>query len=64
MNVITSRLPAERRLPRLGVLNGVLGAALIGAGVASYYAVAGTSAPAAQVRCDRHGPKPMSACAS
>jgi multidrug efflux pump subunit AcrA (membrane-fusion protein) len=50
MNVITSRLPAERRWPRLGVLNGVLGAALVGAGVASYLVVAGTSAPAAQPR--------------
>jgi multidrug efflux pump subunit AcrA (membrane-fusion protein) len=50
MNVITSRLPAERRWPRLGVLNGVLGAALVGAGVASYLVVAGTSAPAAEPR--------------
>lgn len=57
MNVITSRLPvgASRRLipaalGRFGLLNGVLGAALVGAGVASYFAVAGTSAPAAQVR--------------
>jgi HlyD family secretion protein len=51
MNVISSRLPlgaAHRRIPQLGVLNGVLGAALIGAGVASYFAVAGTgTAPAA-----------------
>lgn len=57
MNVITSRLPlgaSRRRVPaalsRLGMLNGVLGIALIGAGVASYFAVAGTSAPAAQLR--------------
>ena len=46
MSVITSRLPADRRLPRaiarLGFLNGLLGAALIGAGVGAYFAVAGT----------------------
>ena len=52
MNVITSRLPVRERrrlsLARLGLLNGVLGAALVGAGVASYFAVAGaSSAPAA-----------------
>jgi hypothetical protein len=51
MNVVSSRLPAgasRRLLPgtlaRLGVLNGVLGAALVGAGVASYFVVAGTGA--------------------
>jgi multidrug efflux pump subunit AcrA (membrane-fusion protein) len=51
MNVISSRLPlraAHRRFPQLGLLNGVLGAVFIGAGVASYFAVAGTgTAPAA-----------------
>jgi multidrug efflux pump subunit AcrA (membrane-fusion protein) len=57
MNAITSRLPlggAKRRLPavlaRFGFLNWLLGAALVGAGVGSYFAVAGTSAPAAAVR--------------
>lgn len=57
MNVITSRLPAvrgRRGIPRafrsLGLLNGVMGAALIGAGIASYFVVAGTSTPAAAVR--------------
>jgi multidrug efflux pump subunit AcrA (membrane-fusion protein) len=56
MNVITSRLPhgGSRRLPavlgRFGFLNWVLGAALVGAGVASYFVVAGTSTPAAAVR--------------
>ena len=57
MNVITSRLPAVRgrraipgALRSLGLLNGVLGAALIGAGVASYFVVAGTSTPPAAVR--------------
>jgi multidrug efflux pump subunit AcrA (membrane-fusion protein) len=51
MNVISSRLPAgaSRRLvpgalARLGVLNGILGAALAGAGVASYFVIAGTGA--------------------
>ena len=52
MNVITSRLPVRdgRRLSlaRLGLLNGVLGAAVVGAGVASYFTVAGaSSSPAA-----------------
>src|SRR5581483_6953486 len=46
MSVITSRLPADRRLPgalrRFGLLNWALGAALAGAGVGSYFAVAGT----------------------
>ena len=57
MNVITSRLPLGRArgsLPRplahIGLLNIVLGAALAGAGVASYFAVAGTSSPAAPPR--------------
>ncbi len=57
MNVITSRLPAVRgrraipgALRSLGLLNGVLGAALIGAGVGSYFVVAGTSTPPAAVR--------------
>jgi multidrug efflux pump subunit AcrA (membrane-fusion protein) len=57
MNVITSRLPlggAQRRLPaalgRFGFLNWLLGAALVGAGVGSYFIVAGTSTPAAAVR--------------
>lgn len=53
MNVITSRLPhgaAAGRFPRVGILNGILGAALAGAGIASYFVVAGTSAPAAAVR--------------
>jgi multidrug efflux pump subunit AcrA (membrane-fusion protein) len=57
MNVITSRLPLRdsrarlpRSLARLGVLNGVLGAALVGAGVASYFAVAGTGAAPAAIR--------------
>ena len=50
MNVITSRLPAERRLPRIGLLNGVLGAALVGAGIASYFAVAGTGTTATPPR--------------
>jgi HlyD family secretion protein len=57
MNVITSRLPlgtARTRLPgllgRIGPLNAVLGAALIGAGIASYFVVAGTSTPTAAVR--------------
>ena len=54
MNVITSRLPAGRRvrraIPRLGLLNGLLGAALVGAGVAAYFVVAGTSSPPAAVR--------------
>lgn len=54
MNVITSRLPAERRLPRaiarIGLLNGALGAALVGAGVASYFVVASTSSAPAAVR--------------
>lgn len=57
MNVITSRLPAvrgRRAIPRafrsLGLLNGLMGAALIGAGIGSYLVVAGTSTPAAAVR--------------
>ncbi|HEY5100502.1 MAG TPA: HlyD family efflux transporter periplasmic adaptor subunit [Gaiellaceae bacterium] len=57
MNVITSRLPAvrgRRAIPRafrsLGLLNGIMGAALIGAGIGSYFVVAGTSTPAAAVR--------------
>ncbi|HLX19013.1 MAG TPA: biotin/lipoyl-binding protein [Gaiellaceae bacterium] len=57
MNVITSRLPLRetgRRLPRsiarLGPLNIALGAALVGAGVGSYFAVAGTSSTPAAVR--------------
>jgi len=58
MNVITSRLPshlAGRRLPgrfaRIGVLNLVLGAALIGAGVAAYLTVGtGSSSSNAAVR--------------
>jgi HlyD family secretion protein len=57
MNVITSRLPAvrgRRGIPRafrsVGLLNGVMGAALIGAGIASYFVVAGTSTPAAAIR--------------
>ena len=57
MNVITSRLPlggGQRRLPRalarIGVLNVLLGAGLVGAGVGSYFAVAGTSTPPAAVR--------------
>lgn len=57
MNVITSRLPAvhgrspiPRALRSLGLLNGVMGAVLIGAGIGSYFVVAGTSAPAAAIR--------------
>jgi len=50
MNVITSRLPAERRLPRIGLLNGALGVALVGAGVGSYFVVAGTGATTAPPR--------------
>ena len=57
MNVITSRLPlgsAGRRLPRslgrFGLANWVLGAALVGAGIAAYFVVAGTSAPSVPVR--------------
>jgi len=57
MNAITSRLPlreAGSRFPRsfarLGLLNGVLGAALVGVGVASYFAVAGTGTAPAAVR--------------
>ena len=53
MNVITSRLPhgaAAGRFPRLGILNGILGAALAGAGIASYLVVAGTSTAPAAVR--------------
>ena len=58
MNVITSRLPshlAGRRLPgrfaRIGVLNLILGAAFIGAGVAAYLTVGtGTSSSNAAVR--------------
>ena len=55
MNAITSRLPAgSRRLPRalggIGAVNGLLAATLAGAGIAAYFVVAGTSAPAAQVR--------------
>lgn len=57
MNVITSRLPAVRgrtAIPRqfrsLGLLNGIMGVALIGAGIGSYFVVAGTSAPTAAVR--------------
>jgi multidrug efflux pump subunit AcrA (membrane-fusion protein) len=54
MNVITSRLPVRdgRRpsLARLGLLNAVLGAAVVGAGVASYFAVAGASSPPAAPR--------------
>lgn len=46
MSVITSRLPADRRLPgvlrRFGFLNWALGAALVGAGIGSYFAVAGS----------------------
>jgi len=50
MNVITSRLPAESRLPRIGLLNGALGVALVGAGVGSYFVVAGTGATTAPPR--------------
>lgn len=57
MNVITSRLPrggAQRRLPgaltRIGLLNVLLGAGLVGAGVGSYFVVAATSTPTAAVR--------------
>jgi len=54
VSVITSRLPADRRFPsvlkRIGFLNWALGAALVGAGVGSYFAVAGTSSPPAPPR--------------
>jgi len=57
MNAITSRLPVRvrgRRVPRalggIGAVNGLLAATLVGAGIAAYFVVAGTSAPAAQVR--------------
>jgi multidrug efflux pump subunit AcrA (membrane-fusion protein) len=56
MNVVTDRVPlgARRRFPttlrRLGVLNAVLAAALAGAGVGSYFAVAGTGTKPAPVR--------------
>jgi len=50
MNVITSHLPAERRVPRIGFLNGALAVALAGAGVASYFAVAGSGTTATPPR--------------
>jgi multidrug efflux pump subunit AcrA (membrane-fusion protein) len=57
MNAITSRLPAgirgrrlSRRLGGIGVVNGLLGAAVVGAGIAAYFVVAGTSSPPAPVR--------------
>ncbi|MGH2933241.1 MAG: biotin/lipoyl-binding protein [Gaiellaceae bacterium] len=57
MNVITSRLPTgirggrlSHRLRGLGALNGLLGAAVVGAGVAAYFVIAGTGTPAATIR--------------